>query len=366
MQRRSFLRNTALAGTAIAMPAFLTGRSAAPADLIVGQGSHQYKVNANWAKVSPRQYPLINCHEMVADKSGKLYLLGDHPSNNVLVFDRSGKVIDSWGYTYPAGHGLTIFDQGDEETLFICDTGSHSDRRGRWRSQPGSVTKTRLNGEIVFQLGHPQTIGVYKPGMSYHPTETAVAPNGDIYVADGYGSNYIIRYDANGRYIQHFGGKDNEDSRYNLNQAHGVAIDLRKPEQPRLVVTSRNDQAFKFFTLDGKFVEQVTLPGAYVCRPVLHGENLLAGVCFANTVKGEVRQKHNGYITILDGENKVVSNAGGTAPTYKDGQLQPMYQDPAVHNLFHHGHDVCIDADENLYLCQWDARGSAPILLERV
>jgi peptidylglycine monooxygenase len=366
MQRRTFLRNTALTVPALAVPTILASRGLAPEEMIVGHGTHRYKVNANWAKVNPRVTPLINCHEMVASKNGKLYMLGDHSDNNVLVFDRSGKVVDSWGYNFPAGHGLTIFDEGEEETLFICDTGSHTDRKGRRRNQLGSVTKTRLSGEIIFQLGHPQTIGVYEPGMGYHPTETAVAPNGDIYVADGYGSNYIVRYDANGRYIQHFGGKDNADPRYNLNQAHGVAIDLRKADQPRLVVTSRNDQAFKFFTLDGKFLEQVTLPGAYVCRPVMKGENLLAGVCFANTAEGEIRQKHNGYITILDADNKVISNAGGTAPVYKNGELQPMYQDPQVHNLFHHGHDVCVDADENLYLCQWDAQGMAPIMLERV
>lgn len=363
MHRRSFLKNTALTVPALS---FHFPRPSLQEEMIVGQGTHRYRVKTNWAKVSPRQYPLINCHEMVTDRSGKLYLLGDHPSNNVLVFDRSGKVIDSWGYRYPAGHGLTIFDEGDEETLFICDTGSHSDRRGRWRNQPGSVTKTRLNGEIIFQIGHPRTIGIYTPEMPYHPTETAVAPNGDIYVADGYGSNYIIRYNANGKYIQHFGGKKNEDPRYNIDQAHGVAIDLRNADQPRLVVTSRNDQAFKFFTLDGKFLEQVTLPGAYVCRPVIHGQNLLAGVCFADTTGGKVRQQHHGYITILDENHRVISNAGGLAPNYQNGELQTMYQDPIVHNLFHHGHDVCVDADENLYLCQWNASGSPPILLERV
>lgn len=378
MQRRSFLRQTALTLPAIALPTILASRTSAalginansvgraPEDLVVGQGSHRYRVNANWAKVSPQQYSLINCHEMVAAKDGNLYLLGDHPSNNVLVFDRSGKVIDSWGYRYPSGHGLTIFDEGDEETLFICDTGSHLDRQGRWRNEPGSVTKTRLNGEVIFQLGHPRTIGIYEEGQAYHPTETAVAPNGDIYVADGYGSNYVVRYDANGRYISHFGGKNNEDPRYNLNQAHGVAIDLRKAGEPRLVVTSRNDQAFKFFTLEGKFIEQVTLPGAYVCRPVIHGENLLAGVCFADTVAGEKRQQHHGYITILDAANRVISNAGGSAPIYQNGNLQTMHQAPRVHGLFHHGHDVCVDADENLYLCQWNAKGAPPILLERV
>ncbi|MEM9928384.1 MAG: 6-bladed beta-propeller, partial [Bacteroidota bacterium] len=158
MQRRTFLRHTVLAAPALALPTAFSSP-----DLIVGQGDFRYRVRPHWAQVAHQQYPLLNCHEMVTDRSGKLYMLGDHPANNVLVFDRSGKVIDSWGYRYPAGHGLTIFDEGDEETLFICDTGSHSDRRGRWRNQPGSVTKTRLNGEIIFQLGHPQTIGVYQP-----------------------------------------------------------------------------------------------------------------------------------------------------------------------------------------------------------
>ncbi|MEL7159368.1 MAG: 6-bladed beta-propeller [Bacteroidota bacterium] len=362
MQRRSFLRNTAqvVPGLTFHFP-----RPRAEDELIVGHGDHRYRVRADWAKVSPRQYPLLNCHEMVADKSGKLYMLGDHSANNVLVFDRSGKVLDAWGYRYPAGHGLTISDEGDEEFLFICDTGSHSDRRGRWRNQPGSVTKTRLNGEVIFQLGHPQTDGIYEPGMPYHPTETAVAPNGDIYVADGYGSGYVIRYDARGRYVEHFGGKDNADPRYNLHQPHGVAIDTRG-DTPHLVVNSRNDQAFKFFTLDGKYLDEVVLPGAYVCRPVIHGQYLLAGVCFADTSDGRSRQQHYGYVTILDAKNKVISNPGGTEPGYVGGALQPMYQDERVHGLFHHGHDVCVDADENLYLCQWNAKGAPPILLERV
>lgn len=363
MNRRNFITTTALA-----IPAFSiagAGKSTKE-ELIVGQGDYRYRVVADWAKVNPRQYPLFNCHEMVASRDGRLFLLGDHPDNNVLIFDRSGKVLDAWGNHYPAGHGLTIFAEGEEEVLFICDTGTYVDPQGRRRRQPGTVTKTKLNGEVIFQLGHPQTYGVYAPGQAYHPTETAVAPNGDIYVADGYGSNYVIRFDARGRYLQHFGGTDNEDPRYNLHQAHGVAVDLRDPQQPKLVVTSRNEQSFKFFTLDGEFLDQVKLPGAYVCRPVIHGDKLYAGVCFADTREGLVRQQHHGYATILDRDHRVVSNPGGLPPEYVDGSLTTMYQDPAVHGLFHHGHDVCVDGDENLYLNQWNAGGVPPVLLERV
>ena len=53
----------------------------------------------------------------------------------------------------------------------------------------------------------------------------AVAPNGDIYVADGYGKDFIIQYDAKGNYTRHFGGRGDGD-RFLLN-AHGICIDKR-------------------------------------------------------------------------------------------------------------------------------------------
>lgn len=368
MQRRDFIKKatTTTAGAILPFTIWTRNHFRGAEGLIVGQGDFRYRVDRNWARTQWAGLPLLNCHEMVEDRQGRLIMVGDHTANNVIIFDRSGEVLDYWGTRFPCGHGLTLSAEGDEDFLLISDCGSHVDRKGRWRPQSGGVYKTRINGDVLFQLGHPQTIGVYEPGQAYHPTETAVAPNGDIYVADGYGSNYVIRYDRHGRYIQHFGGKDNEDPNYNLDQAHGVAVDLRNPDQPRLAVTSRNEQSFKFFTLDGRYLETVTLPGAYVCRPVLHGDHLFAGVCFADTRDGKKKAQNHGYITILDREGKVVSNPGGAAPNYENGSLQTMFQDPAVAGIFAHGHDVCVDEDENLYMCQWNASRTPPIRLERV
>ena len=69
------------------------------------------------------------------------------------------------------------------------------------------------------------------------------------------------------------------------------------------------------------------------------------------------------FVTILDKNDKVVSNPGGTKPTYIKGQLQLMLQ---TNSSFMHCHDVCIDQDENIYVCQWNANKTYPIKLERV
>ncbi len=70
-----------------------------------------------------------------------------------------------------------------------------------------------------------------------------------------------------------------------------------------------------------------------------------------------------GCATIMDKNDKVVSNPGGTAPEYKDGELQLMVQSQPI---FMHCHDVCIDEDKNIYVCQWNANKTYPIKLERV
>ncbi len=331
---------------------------------ILGHGDYRYKLTKNWAQISSTKIPLLNCHEMQMDKKGRLIMIGDHPQNNVLIFDKSGKLLDYWGTAYPGGHGLTISDEGDEEFLFLADSGWYLNKVGKWTKHNGRITKTRLDGRVVFDIGHPVTIGVYKPDEAFCPTETAIGPNGDIYVADGYGQSRILQYDSNGRYIRHWGGLDNPDPNYKLVSAHGVAIDYREKGNPMVVCTSRSEECFKYFTLDGKYVKTVKMPNMQVCRAVFDDSNLYAGVCWSQPKDGKTNWKdHTGFVTIMEGD-KVVSNPGGTAPIYKDGALQKSYQIDEKPIL--HGHDVCIDEDKNIYVCQWNANHSAPYKLTRI
>lgn len=197
--------------------------------------------------------------------------------------------------------------------------------------------------------------------MRFQPTDITIAPNGDLYVTDGYGSDFVIHYDSNGKYIRHWGGWHNKDKSLNLNNTHGVGVDTRDPNNHHLLVSSRGEQKLKKYSLDGKLIGAIELPGAYVGGPIFKGEHFYAPVCWSH-IDGKMAE-NSGFITILDKDNKVVSNPGGTRPHYENGELTPMQ---TTYDVFNHCHAVCVDDDENLYVGQWNANQMYPIKLERV
>lgn len=345
--RRDFLKVTAATGAAFSLPVFNIISKPLLIEEIIGHGSFRYKVHKAWGNLDPQTTPVNNCHEMVMDRKGRLIMVTDEIKNNIIIYDRSGKLLKTWGNEFPGGHGLTLFDEGGEEVLFICD---HN----------GRVVKTDLEGKILMELPVPKAVGIYEDAMKYKPTETAIAPNGDIYVADGYGSQYILQFSAAGEFIRKFGGPGDGDG--NFSTAHGVCIDARDKNNITLLCTSRVHNAFKRFTLDGKYLSTIFIPGAFVCRAVIDAENIYAGVCWSR-LRYLNQTPNSGFVTILDGKDKVISNPGGTKPVYVKGELQLMVQDKPI---FQHCHDVCVDGDKNLYVCQWNANKTYPVKLERI
>lgn len=361
--RRDFLKTATAAGltapalgwamagsepTAVNSAPAVNTRRTALSEVVIGHGDFSYRVEADWSDLDPAKTPVKNCHEMVMDRRGRLIMITDDVRNNIIIFDKSGRLLESWGTSYPGGHGLTLWDAGGGEFLFISDY----DR--------SVVDKTTLDGRVVMSLPDPRTIGEYAEDAAFKPTETAVGPNGDVYVADGYGSQYVLQYSADGEFIRKFGGTGDADDQFAT--VHGVAVDSRAAGDPTLLCTSRAHNSFKRFTLDGRYLETIFLPGAYVCRPVIDDDVMYAGVCWSR-LRYLNQTPDSGFITILNREGRVISNPGGTEPLYRDGELQLMVQaDP----IFKHCHDVCVDDEKNLYVCQWNADGTYPIKLHRV
>jgi peptidylglycine monooxygenase len=282
----------------------------------------------------------------------------------MLIFKPDGTILDSWGSVWPGGHGLTRVEENGEEFLLVTDSGLWKSGSGGFR-QTGRVTKIDLAGREIFSISHPMSVGAYEPEMVFNPTETAVAPNGDIYIADGYGSQFVLRYDRNGKFIQRFGGKDGVPVEQRLNNAHGVAIDTRAgADKATVIVTSRADNCFQRFSLDGKHLGTIPVPGCMACRPVIAGSELYAGVCWSKTPDiNKLPQNPSGFTVVLDAQDRVVSAPGGTAPEYVEGKLKPLMQ---AERVFDHGHDVCVLDNGDLIVCQWNAFQTYPIKLEKL
>jgi len=132
--RRTFIKRSAGVAGAFALPASTFGfnilHDLKPEETIIGHGDYKYKVDKGWAKMSANTNPLLNCHEMVQDSKGRLIMIGDHTHNNIIVFDKSGKVMDFWGNALPGGHGLSISKEGTEDFLVMTDCGYFQDKNG--------------------------------------------------------------------------------------------------------------------------------------------------------------------------------------------------------------------------------------------
>lgn len=341
MKRRTFVKNVSI----VSMGLFINKKNnSVKNSAVYGHNNMTYTLNSEWGNLNPSQTPVNDCHEMVQDSKGRIVLLTNETKNNVIVYNTSGKLIESWGHQFPGAHGLTIQHNGNEDFLFITDTDKHQ------------VYKTTLDGSVLLTVNAPKDIPAYQKPEAFVPTETTVLDNGEFYIADGYGAQHILHYDEKGNLKNAFGGRGEGDAHFD--NAHGICVDKRNGT-PTLLITDRTRNAFKRFSLDGKLIEVIHLPGACMCRPVIKGDHLYAAVLRSPSLDNE----KTGFITILDKNNKVVSNLGGSAPQYIGGVLQPMSQ---ADKILIHPHDVCVDNEGSIYVAQWASGKVYPYKFSRV
>ena len=331
MQRKEFIQNSGLllAGTFIAKEKLF---EIVEDEMVYGQNEKRYKLVKDWVKSDAATLPVNDCHEMVQDAKGRIVLLTNETRNNVIFFDKKGKLLQTWGHDFPGAHGLTI--SGDKEQfLFVTDTDKNE------------FYKTTMDGKVLQTWKYPVETGKYADPKQFVPTETTVTKNGEIYVADGYGMQYITHYDKGGKIKNIFGGRGSEER--HLDNAHGITIDYRTSPET-LIITDRTRCCFKRFSLSGDYIETISLPGACVCRPVIKGNYLYAAVLRSPNLD----TNESGFVIILNKENKVVSALAGSAAAYENGKLKTFHQ---TDKLFKHPHDVLVDDEENLYVCQWSS-----------
>lgn len=351
--RRAFLRAAATATVACALPstharaqAATSGTAAAlSSPLILGQGDFCYRVVPGWG-VLDAATPVKDCHGLARDRAGHIILLTNHANNNVIVYDRRGRLVHKWGTQFPGAHGLTLVDEGAREVLFITDLATHR------------VVKTTLDGTMLDEWRWPESTGKYKKEDEYRPSWTLHLPSGEFYVLDGYGKDYILHYGPDGKFRRIFGGAEGGITHWG---PHGGMMDLSSPADPSLLIAMSDQQYLLRLDLAGRALARTLLPGGNPRQIRRHGQHFFVAHLADNWPQD---RNSRGFLSVLDEKLRVVSNVAGSAPAYDDaGTLQPMRH---REDIFLHPHDLLVDDDGSLYVAQFSSNQTYPIKLERV
>lgn len=331
LSRRDFL---AVAGAA-SLAAYARSSFAAGDPIILGSGSQRYAWVPDWLVPSP-DIVYGDTHGIAQDSHGRIYLSHTvHPTSvsdhAICVFDRHGKFLTSWGGRFKGGgHGLDIRKEGHHEYIYHCDIAHRL------------VVKTELDGKVVWERGIPVEAGVYNDKTPYVPTNVAFAPNGDLYVGDGYGSSFIHQYTKDGEWIRTWGGRGVEPGK--MDCPHGLWVDPRGHE-PLLAVADRSNHRIQYFSLDGKHVRFDTAGMRQPCHFRTLGDLMLV-------------PDLNSVVTLLDGANQPVVQLGDGDPSDLRGHPRSDF----IPGKFIHPHGACWVNGEDICVVEWVPIGRVTLL----
>lgn len=338
--RRRFLASIA---TVCVVPK-LWSRDADP--VVVGEGKHRYVFNDRWAKLPPGiRWGLT--HGVVVDRKRFVHVFHtsrqDSPNKDcVVVFDPEGNFVRSWGPQFVGGaHGFDLVVEDGREILYLTDL-----QRG--------LFKMTLDGELIWHVEKPDW---YKDhaDAKYRPSNVAVAPSGEVYFSDGYGSYYIHQLTREGRYVRTFGGPGEEPGR--TQHPHGLFVDRRGAE-PLLVVGENDPKGQKpgrlqAFSLDGEHRRFLPTP----VRSPRH---------FDQWGKLAVIPDLDARVTLVDENYQTVANLGDGWTTMAEVRaLRGKTPDHFTPGKFVCPHDAAFDQDGSLYVTEWVTHGRV-VKLEKI
>ena len=286
----------------------------------------KYSIVPDFFDKNPDNEPLGACHGgAVIDKAGNVYVTTD-TKRGIVVFTSEGKFLRAVGPTRI--HGLEIREENGVEYIYAARPSAHE------------VVKLKLDGTQEWVLHFPEESGLYKDAKGFNPCAVTVAPDGSIFVADGYGSNFVLKFDTDRKFVKAFGGPGKEEGKFQT--CHGIALDTRLGK-PLLLVCNRNNNRVEYWDLDGNFVKviqkdlrmpaAVHIRGDYAVFPELQGR-----------------------ATVLDKEGRIVAQVGDN-PNASQRANYGLAPDQWKVGICNSPHGASIDKDGNLIVSEWSQFG---------
>jgi DNA-binding beta-propeller fold protein YncE len=258
----------------------------------LGYGNYRYEVVPGWGQ----EHKVGVVSGLATDSKDRVYVVDRQPKPAIVVFDRQGRFLKSWGEdTFPLPHGIWI---GPDDEVIVTDCRDHS------------VRICTTDGKVLKTLGTPGQVGA--PGMPFNqPTRAVRAPSGDIYVSDGYGQTRVHRYSPDGKLLQSWGEPGTGPGQFYqgippwakvpYSTVHSVFVDPRG----RVFVADRDNQRVQIFDAKGTFLSEWT-GLIYPCDLYIDA----AGVVY-------VDEASTGRMSIFSPEGKLLSRWGEPGSTFE-------------------------------------------------
>ena len=254
---------------------------------------------------------------------------GAHP---IMIFDRGGRFVRSWGdglFSNGKVGGIAPGDRVAGQSGYTavygpagCHAcGAHSvrvDPAGNiWAvDAPGHVVyKMDPQGRVVTEIGTKGVAGASRNTFNL-PTDVGFAPNGDVYVSDGYGNARVVKYSADGRYLLEWGTRGTGPGEFGL--PHNLVVDA----EGRVYVTDRDNQRVQVFTPNGEFLNEWPDIGGVSALFMTDEQQIWTG--------GTLRSLEGEAVATLPGGNgghgMTVSDAGEVFVAQLGGRVQKFVE----------------------------------------
>ena len=297
-----------------------------------GHNRIEYEVLEGWQRL-PEGWSFVEVAGVATDSQDRVYAFnrGEHP---MIVFDRDGRFLTAWGEgVFANAHGIHI---GPDDTIYCADNFDHT---VRVFTPDGTLVRTLGEKDAPSDTGFTawETPVQRAAGPFNMVTNVALAPDGSLYVSDGYGNARVHKFAADGTLQFSWGEPGSGPGQFRL--PHAIAVDRRGS----VYVADRENSRIQVFTAAGEYITE----WPHVDRPddlyIDADENLFVaelgfefGRMPANMSAAIPRHAPHARVSVLTLDGEVQTRFGGP--------------DPAAPGNFYAPHGIWADSRGDLYV----------------
>ncbi len=291
--------------------------------------AHEYDHKKGWPTLPEGLETLGYSHgEIDVDSAGLFYVSvmgGEKPG--IQIYDAKGEYVSNLPNARNNHHGFTMVQEDGKDVIYAACLGDPKT----------AFLKLSITGDVLLEI--PLSAIPKEVGDKFALTHADRAPNGDIYIIDGYRSDRIFVFDKDGKYLKVLAGKGEP---FKFNTAHKFAFDYRF-DPARILVCDRGNDRLVHLTLEGEFVSVYATGIARPCTVDFHGDN----VAIAQLAGG---------VSILDKEGKLTKRLG---PNDNPKQVNTNGVKPEdwKEGVTTSPHGVTFDKDGNVVTTEWNKWG---------